>query len=481
MQDLLSLSLKSRYFLELDKKLIILFLVFDLILISLLILVPSFYLFASIGFFILILSLLTNPNTGLYLLPIVLVNPVAIVPGTQYNIDEFLIFLLLLLFLVSIFLKDQESEVYLPKAYRWFLVLFLSGTSLSLLNVRYLEPALLHLIKLVLAFGFIFIYAYNQIKNQEMLKNILNMIILSGIIAAFYGIYQYYSGSVSITSGKRVFGLVGGNFGGFVGLAIVSLFSGIMFNRDYLKRIFFVILLIPLIWALLLSQTRAWILGTIVSIFAVLLFALYKKNQLKKLIVILLLISLIGIFFSGFMKSAFWDIYSSLFLRKVYPSTKISTLNLEKFPDFSVLARKSIWNFGLDLFLKYPVTGIGIANMRISNAFNPSLTYPRPYAGYADSHYINILAETGILGAIAWIFLIASILSYSKKIFRMAFTPDWYYISSSIVGSLILLLVGGIFWVITSGLIDSAIFALMISLLFIANKILIKELMVIKS
>jgi putative inorganic carbon (HCO3(-)) transporter len=70
--------------------------------------------------------------------------------------------------------------------------------------------------------------------------------------------------------------------------------------------------------------------------------------------------------------------------------------------NFSVLERIAHWQAGLRMFDSAPWTGIGIGNYGVAY---PQFALPHWYEplGHAHNLYINFLAETGILGAIAYL------------------------------------------------------------------------------
>jgi O-antigen ligase len=76
--------------------------------------------------------------------------------------------------------------------------------------------------------------------------------------------------------------------------------------------------------------------------------------------------------------------------------------------DFSVAERLAHWYAGLHMFRDHPFTGVGIGNYPAA--------YPQYYItiftnslGHAHNYYINIAAETGIFGLIAFLLFITAI------------------------------------------------------------------------
>ena len=69
--------------------------------------------------------------------------------------------------------------------------------------------------------------------------------------------------------------------------------------------------------------------------------------------------------------------------------------------NFSVLERLAHWQAGIRMFNGAPWLGIGIGNYGV---VYPSFALPHWYdpLGHAHNLYINFLAETGILGTVAF-------------------------------------------------------------------------------
>jgi O-antigen ligase len=88
--------------------------------------------------------------------------------------------------------------------------------------------------------------------------------------------------------------------------------------------------------------------------------------------------------------------FSGYFLGPDAASTEITDEN------FSVLERLAHWQAGLRMFDSSPWIGLGIGNY---GAAYPRFALPHWYdpLGHAHNLYINFLAETGVLGALAFL------------------------------------------------------------------------------
>ncbi|MGD8517199.1 MAG: O-antigen ligase family protein [Anaerolineae bacterium] len=103
--------------------------------------------------------------------------------------------------------------------------------------------------------------------------------------------------------------------------------------------------------------------------------------------------------------------------------------------NFAVLERMAHWQSALAMWTDNPWLGVGIGN------YEP--VYPRyalplwPYAlGHAHNYYLNIAAETGVLGLISYLVLWATALLYAWRSARKA--SGWYWgVALGVLGVLV--------------------------------------------
>jgi putative inorganic carbon (HCO3(-)) transporter len=84
--------------------------------------------------------------------------------------------------------------------------------------------------------------------------------------------------------------------------------------------------------------------------------------------------------------------------------------------ELTELSRLAIWACAGSMFLGHPVLGVGYGNYRLA-----SLTYvPEPIGGQLHAHnlYLQLLAETGIVGFMAFFILVGSIVRSAAKLVK---------------------------------------------------------------
>jgi putative inorganic carbon (hco3(-)) transporter len=85
--------------------------------------------------------------------------------------------------------------------------------------------------------------------------------------------------------------------------------------------------------------------------------------------------------------------------------------------NYAILERLAYWQSGLDMARDYPWLGVGIGNYEPAYADYALLNWP--YAlGHAHNYYINLLAETGIIGLFGYMLFWCIIIGYTIGISR---------------------------------------------------------------
>jgi O-antigen ligase len=77
--------------------------------------------------------------------------------------------------------------------------------------------------------------------------------------------------------------------------------------------------------------------------------------------------------------------------------------------NFSTVERLAHWIAGLRMFVTHPVLGVGAGNYDVAYAAYALPDWPDAL-GHAHNYYINVAAETGILGFVAFFALTAAAL-----------------------------------------------------------------------
>ena len=89
--------------------------------------------------------------------------------------------------------------------------------------------------------------------------------------------------------------------------------------------------------------------------------------------------------------------------------------------NYAVIERLAHWQAGADMARENLLLGVGFGNYEPAYEEYALLNWPHPL-GHAHNYYLNILAETGIVGALAYLVLWGAILI---QVIRMTARLDW--------------------------------------------------------
>jgi O-antigen ligase len=357
----------------------------------------------------------------------------------------------------------QEKQYVFPA--QWPIVLMIFAGFLSLANARYPGVSMILILKHIEAFIVVYFIVVNFLETKEDIQRVVVVTAVAGFLAAIYGIMRFSAGLES-----RVFGMHGGGYGAFIGASIICAVSIIFFSRRTVMRFVLLCMLPFLTLALLLSQTRAWTFGTLLALLVIFYVHSGKSNKMKLVVGLGALAALV-----------LWLVQSGLFGFATTGSLEDATgkalqtgllASDDKGKYLSGIVRLFIWWHGFNIYLQYPILGFGIGNLRFRNMFTGELgPADDPEMGFVDNHYLNVLFETGILGAIAWIWLMILVYRQYKALLHYSEDADWRSIAYALIGSLIVWAFGGIFWGLDHVHESTVMLAFLIGLVFAAGRI----------
>jgi putative inorganic carbon (HCO3(-)) transporter len=89
--------------------------------------------------------------------------------------------------------------------------------------------------------------------------------------------------------------------------------------------------------------------------------------------------------------------------------------------NYAVLERLAHWQAALDMARDNLWLGVGFGNYEPAYADYDLINWPYPL-GHAHNYYLNLLAEVGIIGTMAYLFLWATIFGQTIRLLKL---PDW--------------------------------------------------------
>jgi len=292
----------------------------------------------------------------------------------------------------------------------------------------------------------LFFFIVIEAVNKRVLRNILFVLILSTGLLAVDGLSQYFTHIDFLRHrNQAIEGRINGPFttpndyANFMVtlLPIVASVAFIKFKKIAL-RVAVITVALAVFVCLIFSTTRsAWV--ALLMALPLLLALKNRKLFLLALVLIIIVISLTSIL----PAPARFQITHFLDLSKGWTSVH----------------RQILWKMGIKMFLDRPITGQGLATFMYNfNKFKPN-DYPENWGiSYAHNCFIQIAAETGILGLLSFISIIAILFVLSFKSLAKIKEKRYYYILSGLLISLFIYL--------TSSFFDTNLYSLPLSFLF---------------
>jgi O-antigen ligase len=142
--------------------------------------------------------------------------------------------------------------------------------------------------------------------------------------------------------------------------------------------------------ALLLTQSRGGLLAyAAMLVVSACFFAPNRKTRMRRIAAVLVLCLLAGV-------------VAGLFFER-----------LTEIDDYTTVSRLAIWGGAFTAFAHSPLLGIGFGNLRM--LLGGLLSLPEGWVGDAHNLYLELLAETGLVGFLAFVFLMITTMRTALK------------------------------------------------------------------
>jgi len=355
-----------------------------------------------------------RPRVALYLMPIAVpwgsIDFIDIT-GLRLNSADLLVVFLAIGWLMSFGLRQQKAgpldresshiPIYLVAA----MLALVCTMALSMTTALNISSSLKEISKW-LEFLVVALLGAQYLRTRRQIWTIIVLICLAGISQAFYGYIQAFFNigpqAFIRDASLRVYGTFDqpNPYAGYINIPLSIALALTLLGRGWLTRILAGLTAILLGIAVYLSQSR----GGEMAIAAALVFIVLAGMPRILTLMRVLIIALLG-FFEALL--AGWiplHIFNPVlhFLGLIQIS-----LTQPSSQDYSTAERLAHWIAGLHMFLDHPILGVGIGNYADA--------YPRYFItlfvdplGHAHNYYINIAAETGLIGLTAYaLFLLA--------------------------------------------------------------------------
>src|SRR6266700_6694296 len=353
-----------------------------------------------------------RPRMALYFLPIAVPwgSLDAINLGdSNLNSADILVFLLVASWLLSFplrklaantttFIGSLDREDSIVPRYLFLAMFLLLGTMcLSIIGATSLNLSLKEIVKW-LEFAMVLLLGSQYIRTRQQIWTLVTIICLAALSQAFFGYIQAYFdlGPQAFTregsSLLRVYGTFDqpNPYAGYINITLAIVLTLALLAQNVMLRILAGMAMILLAIALYLSQSR----GGEIAIAGALLFIIiagFPRLRLLAKIGGIIVLAIIGAYCAGLVpQHYFMPILKQLGLAGI-------SLTAPNDADYSTAERLAHWIAGINMFLDHPLLGVGIGNYPVA--------YPKYFItifvlplGHAHNYYINIAAETGIVG-----------------------------------------------------------------------------------
>lgn len=311
-------------------------------------------------------------------------------------------------FLIQRYLKRDYKEALLKADPRLgFLALF-AAAALSAIFAH--KPLLafdgsLDFLKMYL----IFVIIATDFTDSRSIKKICLTVIISTTIASVWGIIEYATGR-SHTIELRSVGHVN-HSAIYLSIVLVLAISLFRYLENRLEKIFIVLSSFIILLSLILTGSRATVLGIIAALVSIFIFSKKKKQFAYIFVTIIVTVVIILISVPN--------------LQLLQKNTSLS--------DNSLIERISLWKNAWELFISHPIFGVGAKHFRLYNTHNSG--------SHAHNLYFNTIAQLGIVGFISFVLILYLIIKSLKASYYNRESSLW----TAALGVFIIVLVNGIF------------------------------------
>lgn len=283
----------------------------------------------------------------------------------------------------------------------------------------------------------IFILLINLINTRARLQTMMKLVVVCGTVLALFAIVSYLTGQFTVVTrgeigtvvGLRISGIVGGIFGNPNDLAtsldlLIPFAVALALLRRGMARLFYLACAAVLGLGVILTFSRGGFLG-LVAMAAVLIWKMGRKNRA---FTVAAFVIITGIFLVAMPVG-----YSSR-ITTIFDSSADSTGSSEE--------RKELLERAAGIAANHLVVGVGIGNFPIYSL----------HERRAHNSYLEIAAELGVVGLIAYLIMIFAPLRSLRRIERDTIRQQaddpyderariTYYLGAAVQGSLIVYII----------------------------------------
>jgi len=378
-------------------------------------------------YLILIIWTLLRPRVALYLLPIAIPwGSLDTINISKLNVSstDILVILLIVSWLGGFALRSQgllksgplDSEKSpLPRYLVVAAVALLFAMIISATTAHSINASIKDLLKWI-EFLAVLLLGAKYLRTRNQVWTLAVLICLAGISQAFYGYAQNFLNlgphSFIRDGGLRVYGTFDqpNPYAGYINMSLPIALSLTLLGRNWATRILAGTSAILLGAAEYLTKSNG---GEIAITVAVLFILVVGFSWLRKLAALGAVgaLMLVAALIAGVIPQRLTHpILSKLGLIAISFASPSAQ-------DYSTAERLAHWIAGVNMFMDHPLTGVGIGNYGATYAPYHVTIFVNSL-DHAHNYYINISAETGIIGLTAFVLLLIAIFVAGGRAYR---------------------------------------------------------------
>ncbi len=307
-------------------------------------------------------------------------------------------------------------------AYLVFAILALLGAMFLSMTVAISKVESLKEISKWLEFLVLILLGMQYIRTRRQVWTVVVITCLAGITQALFGYLQFFfdigPASFIRDASLRIYGTFDqpNPYAGYINLPLSIALALMLLGSNWKTRILAGVTVFFLATAEFLTQSRG---GEVAIVAALLFIVTVGIPRLRVVVGLLSLASLVG------AAAYLVGLIPSFLLNPILSRLGLVDISLARPTDqtFSTAERLAHWIAGLHMFFDHPLLGVGIGNY--------AQAYPQYFVtiftdplGHAHNYYINIAAETGSIGLIAYILFILAIFIAGGHSYRYI-TSKW--------------------------------------------------------
>jgi len=315
------------------------------------------------------------------------------------------------------------------------ILIFMVAIAFSLINARYLYLGVWTYLWHVCMFVLFYVVASSV--ESSSLKNLLSFLIISAVLYSIPPLIQ----SISSSGAGRAFGIGGTYATNIINICFLFCLSFFFFEERSKHRILWGTVLLILLASCLVHKIRGAVIGLGLS-YIFMNMMVFRKSMdeglkfVRRNLIISSVIITLAVIFMFYTLSAFSKGFGH---HLSYSPVPIDTTQI----------RFILWDLALKFFFQNPLIGIGLGQFSELSTLGLEPRYQMFYVYIAKIGTHNLLlsylSETGIIGAICFLFFLYSSLRLAWLKFKLSTTATDLKLSGALLGGLFYIVITSLY------------------------------------